>query len=1046
MNAKINIDTESKRFLSALTFFCENVDSGIDRSEWIKYLGAIKDGETLGISNEELFKFSHEWSKRGVNYTNEKDVKNAWKSLKSSGSTIKSIFAKARENGWTDDGAFLFAPLKEISQEEKAHQKEKEKEEIQKKEAEDEKIAKEAYEYILKLTPANENQAYLKEKNIKPHLTFQDGEDLIIPMIDPKYTAICSYQRITKGGIKKRYLKGGKKGFFPIGFHAATFNDKTPLLICEGFATGASIHEAAGVQIAISFDAGNLLKIAQGLREQYPNLPILIAGDNDLHSSKNIGREMAEKAASDVQGIAVFPIFKKEAPRDKDHSDFNDMAREEGLERVKEVIDAAIKQLETTNMESSQNDIIRNKNSDQENKAVGTVGTNSEKPVNKRVYEQNAVGTGVGTSGDRWGQKERNKNNIYNNSINNDHIKPKDIILIDSCNQNDIEYDLENISKVETKNPIEQFPPQNKMPCFEVYDENFSVIEEGVEKEYPAGVYHFSIKTSSSAPNQTITKWLCSPLHLRAVTCDEKQENVGRLVIFKDISGKEKEWIMPMELLKSSGDELRGHLLNKGVNIDGKNGKNFLLEYLRTEPLERITTVKSIGWHEGCFILPDQIIGENATNIKFHDSCEARPEFGIKGTLDGWQNNITKYAIGNTKLALAISASLDGALIHPLKKENGGFHIFGHSSTGKTTILAAASSTWGCPNYKRTWRATSNGLEGIAASTNDGFLPLDEISQCDPVQLGDVAYMLGNGSAKLRANRYGGARGTLNFRLIFFSTGEESLEAAIERNGEKSKAGQAIRFLSIPIQEQYGVWDELHNFPAVAELSMHINEAVKEDYGHAGITFLEKLTAALADKNFNLSEKFKEILKQFPTADASGQDRRAIERFALAALAGELATEFDITGWPKETATKAAVTEYEKWRKHRGCGNSEERDILNRIYDYICTNGETLFSWVKAVNLLQIPRRAGWHDGMEPNRGTIKTYYFIPGEFKKILKGFDVNTVCEVLKKHNALDSDKDRNQKSLRVSNETNQQKLKLYGVKFEEIVNAIHKMDNSD
>ena len=84
---------------------------------------------------------------------------------------------------------------------------------------------------------------------------------------------------------------------------------------------------------------------------------------------------------------------------------------------------------------------------------------------------------------------------------------------------------------------------------------------------------------------------------------------------------------------------------------------------------------------------------------------------------------------------LAISAALAGPLLHMARGEGGGFHFFGQSSKGKTTIFQAAASVWGrgaTPGYLRAWRATANGLEGGAALATDTALILDEMGVLDP--------------------------------------------------------------------------------------------------------------------------------------------------------------------------------------------------------------------------------------------------------------------------------------------------------------------------
>ena len=96
--------------------------------------------------------------------------------------------------------------------------------------------------------------------------------------------------------------------------------------MCEGFATGASIHEATGGAVAVAFNAGNLSAVALALRVKYPGLTITIAADDDWHTSGNPGLTAAKQAAVDVGGKLAVPDFTGLVRGAKD-TDFNDMAR-----------------------------------------------------------------------------------------------------------------------------------------------------------------------------------------------------------------------------------------------------------------------------------------------------------------------------------------------------------------------------------------------------------------------------------------------------------------------------------------------------------------------------------------------------------------------------------------------------------------------------------------------------------------------------------------------------------------------------------------------
>lgn len=118
------------------------------------------------------------------------------------------------------------------------------------------------------------------------------------------------------------------------------------LLLAEGYATGATLHEATGRPVAVCFDAGNLVHVAKALRMLYPAALLLVCGDDDKPTEqrrgKNPGRLAATAAAFEVHSdagpaAAVFPADLAEGQKD-----FNDLASTAGLDAVREQIEAAI--------------------------------------------------------------------------------------------------------------------------------------------------------------------------------------------------------------------------------------------------------------------------------------------------------------------------------------------------------------------------------------------------------------------------------------------------------------------------------------------------------------------------------------------------------------------------------------------------------------------------------------------------------------------------------------------------------------------------------
>ncbi len=432
-------------------------------------------------------------------------------------------------------------------------------------------------------------------------------------------------------------------------------------------------------------------------------------------------------------------------------------------------------------------------------------------------------------------------------------------------------------------------PDATERPAFRVFDD---WLEHGGEKFRP-GVWHFGTDKDSN-PTQT---WVCSPLHVDAVTYDGQDNHFGRLLRFKNTLRRWREWAMPMELLRGAGDDLRGELLAMGVEIDPTaKARNLLATYLQEKPPKRkMRCALQVGWCDDSFVLPDTVIGPKASGVIFQSGERGHDEHTRGGTLAGWQADIAARAVGNPLLLLALSASFAGPMLARCNAEGGGIHYVGDSSTGKTTAIEAACATWGGPGFRRSWRATANGMEGAAALFNDCLLALDEISECDPREVGAIVYALGNGRGKQRAGRTGNARAVTRWRCFVLSSGERTIATTMQEGGHRAKAGQAVRLLDIPSARTHGAWDDLHGMTSGTAFSDAIKRAAVTHYGHAGRAFLERLTRDGRDF-CDLLERIK-ALPEFSSESGEGQDKRAAGRFALLALAGEMATDYKLTGW-----------------------------------------------------------------------------------------------------------------------------------------------------
>lgn len=191
--------------------------------------------------------------------------------------------------------------------------------------------------------------AYLARKQVKGYgVKYSRSGALVIPIRDVG-GALHGMQVIYPPGKERVTADGDRleKDFWPFGmspvghFHrigpepAADASGRVRFVICEGYATGASVHAATGLTVFVAFNAGNLLPAAKALREAWPEAAITIAADDDYLTHKpvnNPGKTSAQLAAHKIKARVVLPKFKNRTT--EKWTDFNDLHTLEGLDAV----------------------------------------------------------------------------------------------------------------------------------------------------------------------------------------------------------------------------------------------------------------------------------------------------------------------------------------------------------------------------------------------------------------------------------------------------------------------------------------------------------------------------------------------------------------------------------------------------------------------------------------------------------------------------------------------------------------------------------------
>jgi putative DNA primase/helicase len=560
------------------------------------------------------------------------------------------------------------------------------------------------------------------------------------------------------------------------------------------------------------------------------------------------------------------------------------------------------------------------------------------------------------------------------------------------------------------------------------------------EEKLPAG---FSLRTGGSLPGlwhtepkeggDPVETWVGPPLHVLGATRDEHGNAWGLLLQWEDPDGRTHIWAMPKSLLVGKDTSAwLGRLADEGWSgAPGASARNKLAQYLSTYRTDRrVRCVDRTGWHREAFVFPDTVIenrsdksdrsdkptetrekfvrptksevgqvGQDSERIVLQVQTPHNP-FRMAGTLDGWRDSVGTWARGNSRLMMALCAALAAPLLKVAGQESGGFNWTGQSSTGKTTALVAAGSVWGkgssSGGYLRNWRATSNGLEGLAALHSDAALCLDEIGQAPGRTIMEAAYMLANGMGKARALADGSAKETKSWRCMVLSTGEKGLAEKIVEEGGRVQAGQLVRLIDIPADAGagFGLFEDLHGHESPQAFADAVKQAAAAHYGHAAREFIGAIQGSRDEAASELRNFHVGGVPLLCPDDASGQVQRVARRFLLCAAAGERAAEWGLLPWKKGEALQAVKVCFDAWLTLRGgAGATEDTAIVEQVSLFIEQHGASRFQDVDAPTAICI-NRVGFRRSAE--NGT--EFMILPESFRaEVCKGFNPRRAATIL-------------------------------------------------
>jgi putative DNA primase/helicase len=524
---------------------------------------------------------------------------------------------------------------------------------------------------------------------------------------------------------------------------------------------------------------------------------------------------------------------------------------------------------------------------------------------------------------------------------------------------------------------------------------------------------------------------VCSPeLEILSLARDDYDGNWQYVAHWRDLDGNVHEHPIAAGALEGDGLQVRRDLADGGLRlIPAGKGHDPLIEYIRSRlPDERCRTVSSPGWHRGMFVLPDgDVIGarDGERVILNNGGMQSRIRRSpTAGSLEEWKAIIAKLCERNPLLQLSICVSLTGPVLRWVGQSSYGFHFIGPSSIGKTTKGAIGGSVWGTnpenpgkPNVQG-WRATLNGLEGLAVAHNDGFIVLDEMGNVSPRDAATAVYLLAEGREKARKDRDSHLKRMLDWSMTYLSTGEIGLNSHVAEVGKRVHGGQMVRLIELPSDagRGMGAFEDLHGMASPREFADYLMKASCTYYGTAIRECLRILTGDRDGAERRLRQLREEYRPRFN--GGVGEVLRVGTIFALQAAVGEFAIEAGILPWPGGSALEAMETCFQRWIEHRGTTGALDEDIAIRLIRRVIESEYSRFQLlsrdpdsrfvsplpIDAEDSSQAQRQGPVRDRLGYRRrigsGKEQEFIFLPEQFDEICRQakFDVHFVVRALR------------------------------------------------
>jgi putative DNA primase/helicase len=378
------------------------------------------------------------------------------------------------------------------------------------------------------------------------------------------------------------------------------------------------------------------------------------------------------------------------------------------------------------------------------------------------------------------------------------------------------------------------------------------------------------------------------------------------------------------------------------------------------------------------YVLPKGNIGDAGSDeVMYQPEWQSPTARTIKasGTLEDWKRHTAAKVCDHPWMLFALCVGFASVMLRFVAAGDSFLvHFVGESSKGKTALLQLVAALYGHggnPNdgssntFVRRWNFTANALEGLAEAYSDLPLPLDEVDSKNVEDIRPLVYRISGGESKIVMNSTRDMQQSLDWRTIVVSSGEMSLyEKMSDPSGNKRGSrtvndGLTHRALDLKVDDIVAKLPEEQRKGFVDSIKVNCSRY----YGTAGPEFISQIIKRFVtfDKaSAYVDEKVTEFLSDILPSKISAKNARALQRFALIGVAGELAVEIGVLPQHanvRETVRHIAV-DWLEWIDTQKAQDPQEQ-ILSSLRSFLiekhtqCANVHAKQSRSKCV---------GWRD------------------------------------------------------------------------------------